>query len=323
MSEQDREIGLEEALAGLGAGAGVLAGPGARIANKEMLRLAKDAYRQVYASQNPGEQSALMNQIWEQTGWYQGPDGSWKFEIPEAGAKYKFLQTEAQLDPPDWSGTGVLSDADRPLGVRAQGQLADFLDFPALYEAYPGLETMQAGQIRLPDNTRGVYSDQLGVAVSHMLPPEQAASTLTHEIQHVIQGLEGFGRGGNPEEVGQFFPAEAAALGPEEAYRRLAGEVESRMAQKRLWYAMGPDTAYSTFPLWDQSIPSAQQLVYSTPPNMPPVGKLNALQLPQGRPQHLLLGSLPAAAQVEATIPETSLGSTGRALMSLLKRALK
>lgn len=323
MSQEDQEVGLEEAVAGLGAGAGIIAGKRARIANREMLAKAKNEYRFVYAATSAPEKQALMNAIWEETGWYQGPDGEWKFEIPEAGATYKFLQTNSAQDKPDWTSAGVLSDAERPLGVRAQGQLKDFLDFPALYEAYPGIENTQTGQIRLADDVRGVFNDQLGFGISHMLTPEQAASVLTHEVQHGIQGLEGFGLGGNPEDVATLFPQEAASLGAGEAYNRLAGETEARLTQKRLNYALGPDTAYSTFPLWDQSRQSFDQLVYSLPPTMPPQGPINALQLPPGRPQYLLPDSLPVAHEMKLTVPENSLGETGRYLMTLLKRAFK
>ena len=325
MSENDKETELDAALAGLGAGAGIIAGRHARIANLQTLQQAKNSYRFVDSAKSSAEMQALMNVIWQETGWYRGPDGEWKFEIPEAGAKFKFLQSDSQLEPaPDWTSAGTLADADRPLGVRAEGQLKDFLDFPALYEAYPGLENTRTGQIRLEDNVRGVFNDQLGFGVSHRLPIEDASSTLLHEVQHGIQRLEGFGLGGNPETVGELFPEDAAALGGNEAYSRLGGETEARLVQKRLWHALGPDPgAYSIFPLWDQSRFSADQLIYSMPPAMPPEGNINALHLPPGRAQHILPDSLPVSHEMKMHVPETSLGETGAFLLSLLKRAFK
>ena len=342
MSEYDQEsTDIVEGLgAGAAAGAGILAGKQSRTANRQMLAKAKDLYtRHVRNQINPTQRAFVMSDIWRQTGWFQGPDGSWKYEIPEAGSKFTFQQSEAQLEPPpDWTSAGILSDQERPLGVRMEGPLKAFLDFPALYEAYPGLENMKAGQLRLPDKIRGVFNDQLGVGVSHLLPPENAASTLTHEIQHAIQGLEGFGRGGNPEDVAQMFPDVAQEAGAYEAYRRLGGEVEARTVQNRLMEAMNgprpevnellksigsePEPTYSRFPLWDYDVPPIDQLIYSAGSTMPPQGPINNLQLPMTNHIRLLPDSLPPAHALTAEVPTSSLGDTGRALMALLKRAL-
>lgn len=342
MSELDREN--EDIYAGLAAGgaagAGILAGAKSRTANKDTLRMAKDLYnRRVRNIMNPEQRAFVMSDIWRQTGWFQGPDGNWKYEIPEAGAKYTFQQSEAQLEPPpDWTSTGILNDAERPLGVRMQGPLSTFLDFPELYNAYPGIENMQTGQLRLPENIRGVFQDQLGAGVSHLLNPEQAASTLTHELQHAIQGLEGFNLGGNPEDVGQLFPGEAQNLGVHETYRRLGGEAEARMVQSRLMEAMNgprpevnellrsigaePEPVYSRFPLWDYDVSPLEQLIYSKASTMPFQGPINNLQLPMTNEVRLLPDSLPPAHALTAEVPKEALGDVGARLMALLKRAL-
>lgn len=338
MSELDREN--EDIYSGLAAGgaagAGVLAGNRSRIANREMRERASRLYRQhVFSNPDVPGRIAAMKEIWNETGWFLGPDGMWKYEIPEAGAKFTWQQSEAQLEPPpDWTSTGILSDSERPLGVRMQGPLSTFLDFPALYEAYPGLENMQTGQLRLPDNIRGVFNDQLGVGVSNMLSPDQASSTLMHEIQHAVQGLEGFARGGNPEDVANLFPVEAQQMGAHNAYRALGGEVEARTLQTRLTDAMeGPwgdgnypsgsnIEPYSRFPMFDYDTPSMEQLIYSAPSTMPPQGTINALQLPMANSVRLLENSLPISHSMTGAVPEEALGSTGARLMALLKRAL-
>ena len=48
-------------------------------------------------------------------------------------------------------------------------------------------------------------------------------SSLYHEIQHAIQGIEGFAKGARKEQVGG-----------REQYRKVAGEAESRNVQNRI-----------------------------------------------------------------------------------------
>lgn len=74
---------------------------------------------------------------------------------------------------------------------------------------------------------------------------EKIRSSLLHELQHAIQEREGFARGGSPNEFvigGRINPETGQQYTIEEAldmYKRMGGEVEARMTQKRMGYSPG------------------------------------------------------------------------------------
>lgn len=83
--------------------------------------------------------------------------------------------------------------------------LFDVLDYPELYEAYPQLENLSV----FTEDLKGYYglaghnswSDYIMMNRSLLDNGEQFLSTLLHEVQHVIQRIEGFAKGGNKESV--------------------------------------------------------------------------------------------------------------------------
>lgn len=106
-------------------------------------------------------------------------------------------------------------------GVR----LGDIYSAPDVYRAYPELQNIRVvhdesfsardvgGYYNKADNAIHINARLGGVFFERALP---------HELQHVIQGIEGFADGGSPERHGQA------------QYHRLAGEVESRNVERRL-----------------------------------------------------------------------------------------
>ena len=93
--------------------------------------------------------------------------------------------------------------------MRKYGKLSDYIEHSALFKKYPQLENLH---IRFDDmgHAKGKYQrktewneeqvvlseDYLGVA--HL--KNDMLSTLSHEVQHVIQEIEGWARGGSPEQ---------------------------------------------------------------------------------------------------------------------------
>ena len=154
----------------------------------------------------------------------------------------------------------------RPRPEANPAELPAFLDHPELYRAYPELadvalsfdSRMQAKGMAIPDWKL--------IVLKKGLSPEESKRALIHEVQHMIQAIEGFSPAGAPgektakayaeslrdevrdwpsfgklktEEERQAYlrqyaesraPSGSAAL---EGYRRLAGEVEARNAAKR------------------------------------------------------------------------------------------
>ena len=90
----------------------------------------------------------------------------------------------------------------RAQGVRnapAGGTLQDYIDHPALFEAYPQLRNVTLRFERMGGGMMGYYSRTDNEIVLNTELRYAAEDTLVHEIQHAIQKAEGFTRGSNKE----------------------------------------------------------------------------------------------------------------------------
>ena len=109
-------------------------------------------------------------------------------------------------------------------------RLSEILDFPELYEQYPQLKDVYVA--RLNGNAQAaMIEDGIGgrptIALSPAFSPQMLQSYLLHEVQHVVQKIEGFPRGGDTTKMS------------DADYRRLAGEVEARNVEDRFLAARG------------------------------------------------------------------------------------
>lgn len=165
---------------GLGAGTapaeslGMFAGRRARTADHDAMVRAEDLARGF--TPDP--------EIHQETGWFRGADGGWRFEIDDSGA---------HLSPQFQPGfVGTVSEA---------------IDHPELFEAYPQLRHMPVDYraVALPHGLQGSYQEDYGAAMPGRIgiSPEarDPRSTLLHELQHSVQGIEGFARGSNVNRV--------------------------------------------------------------------------------------------------------------------------
>jgi hypothetical protein len=152
-----------------------------------------------------------------QTGWFLGVDGRWRYEISDDQAKWRVVPT---ADPFSAAGTSLddlsqkiygvpfdklprMSDSsERQNIIRRQDNLTrldNYLDHPELFKAYS-----QLGSIRvtvdnnMDDGDLGVYFErQNTIQLNSKSSPEQMLSTVLHELQHAIQSIEDFARGGS------------------------------------------------------------------------------------------------------------------------------
>ena len=118
-------------------------------------------------------------------GYYAESDGQFRFEIDTSDAKF----ASDTLDLKPYTGTN----------------LEDVLDFPELYEEYPDLRKLKVTRLTPEmNNNKSVYlkadyneaddAIRLGVDPEMGLDKETLAALL-HEVQHAVQGREGFERG--------------------------------------------------------------------------------------------------------------------------------
>lgn len=124
-------------------------------------------------------------EIWNETGWFKGVDGQWRYEIPDNN-----LSIDA---PTETYFTSGLTDIPEGL-IRHQ----------ALADAYPDQSyLLRTNLISDPsqmsvENSQGSFSGSNGGLIELLNRGyDQTRSTAAHELQHFIQRNEGFSRGGN------------------------------------------------------------------------------------------------------------------------------
>lgn len=145
------------------------AGRNANGANLESLREAQEM-------QAAG---ADMESIRKATGWHEGMDGKWRWEIDDSRMQ---LRTDA-ADIPNYTTLGELMSA------------------PELFEAYPDMADLSVTFHTLEDGQNGGYSrkfDSIELSRDLKNRPEALLNSLIHEVQHAIQNREGFVSGANP-----------------------------------------------------------------------------------------------------------------------------
>jgi len=139
-------------------------------------------------------------EIRSKTGLVRGLDQQWRTEISD-------LWSHMKDETPGGSKTfGELYDSAKQKVGDKQSYvgLQDVLSHDELEKAYPGLFSKDlASDIFIkthegPLSDKGAYKQSTNtISINKDLTPEQAKSTLLHELQHVIQGKEGWNRGAN------------------------------------------------------------------------------------------------------------------------------
>lgn len=160
------------------------------------------------------------------TGWEQGADGKWRYEIPDFVFKDDWdsavRDARSRLDSEYAKRQENVSDDSEFMALEEQlaaekrnlivsRNLSEIVDAPELFSAYPQLKDLTVEFGPLPDRVGGYFSEDRNVIrlpLDSAISSKQARSTLVHEVQHAVQRIEGFTRGSNPEQ----FPLKSFAL---------------------------------------------------------------------------------------------------------------
>lgn len=126
------------------------------------------------------------------TGWERGADGKWRYEMPDAKIK----------DMKDIGGGHIVKRFDDDM-LWNDGKLADVIDAPGLFEAYPQLKDVRIDTDAIMNDmpSNGEYNAKTNTIIIHADELKYMNSILNHEIQHAIQHIEGFASGGNMDSV--------------------------------------------------------------------------------------------------------------------------
>lgn len=126
------------------------------------------------------------------TGWERGADGKWRYEMPDAKIK----------DTMDVGGGQIVKRYEDDM-LWNGGKLSDVIDAPELFKAYPQLKDVRietdAIMNDMPSN--GEYNSKTNTITIHADELKYMIGILNHEIQHAIQNIEGFAKGGSPRLV--------------------------------------------------------------------------------------------------------------------------
>lgn len=155
------------------------------------------------------------------TGWERGADGKWRYEMPDAKIK----------DMKDIGGGNIVKRFDDDM-LWNDGKLADVIDAPGLFEAYPQLKDVRIDTDAIMNDmlSNGEYNAKTNTITIHADELKYMNSILNHEIQHAIQHIEGFARGGSP----RLIRGEVKKNDDYNSYKSLAGEVEARNVESRM-----------------------------------------------------------------------------------------
>lgn len=133
-----------------------------------------------------GKEGESREQIWRDTGLWQGLDGSIRFEIDPEEMKLK----------EDLKNDGITS-------------LGSLIDYPELFKAYPKIKDVDVQYNITPDKTASgsflPFQDRSGEGLFDIQPEfvfiapnkKELKEVIVHEIQHYIQSIEGFAGGGS------------------------------------------------------------------------------------------------------------------------------
>lgn len=166
------------------------------------------------------------------TGWEKGVDGKWRYEMPDAKIK----------DTIDVGGGNIVKRFEEDM-LWTDGKLADVIDAPGLFEAYPQLKDVRIDTDAIMNDmpSNGEYNPQTKTITIHADELKYLNSILNHEIQHVIQREEGFAHGGTPEQVERDFNAAKAewkarsySFELEEKAKEMGGEYNQSAVEKAL-----------------------------------------------------------------------------------------
>lgn len=194
-------------------------------------------------------------QIWKDTGWFQGRDGNWRWEIddssfvPPTGTETLKTSIKDMFTGPFYGNTPVnhkellINYPNRPTGSFLES-LSDF------FNGKPKNQIANANIALFPvkktnkSKASGSYQPESNlVRVSQYKNNDDLKSILTHELQHNVQNIEGFTP--NKKYLDPFV----------EEYQKYANqlmEVEARAAQKRMGYT--PQQRRDIFPEDDYDV---------------------------------------------------------------------
>lgn len=121
------------------------------------------------------------DKIYQDTGFFRGTDNRWRYEIDDSKASFD----RKWADNP--------TPTEQQIGMKSR-RLPEVLDHPELYAAYPKLKDINV----IYDNKYKGIAEWDGASIIMGRRGFDRQEVVMHEVQHIVQDLEGFSKGGTP-----------------------------------------------------------------------------------------------------------------------------
>jgi GNAT superfamily N-acetyltransferase len=168
-------------------------------------------------AQELDEFGAGRREIWDETGWFKGPDDKWRFEIDDSMAQF-----DTNRLPKEMGLKGLMDDyAKREFGVDSVARLPanspernaaiqyaqeisagsrdNLVGLPSVVKHPELMEAYDLSNIGIGRENTGRFKGSFNINDNVVRVSDQdQLSTALHETQHVVQGREGFAPGGSP-----------------------------------------------------------------------------------------------------------------------------
>ena len=167
------------------------------------------------------------------TGWERGAEGKWRYEIldlkyfgkgdagyKKARGKQSWSKELDSLSDRIFNGEELSEEEQKRFEELAKEEenfktdylnrekpyLSDWVENDELFKAYPDLKRVQiVFTDQMPENIGGIYKDSENTIIVNTNYVDNISSVLAHEVQHAIQYIEGFAKGGSEESVQDLF----------------------------------------------------------------------------------------------------------------------
>ena len=207
-----------------------------------------EARQMIYDGEDP-------ETVRQKTGWFQGYDGKWRFEIDDSQMEVD-ITGRFSNDPeiPEYldlmnkvyfEGTGTDADEKRlrELDLKYKDKsivpntLGEIIRHERLFEAYPQLKDVAVVFVDSTKENGSYHSGTKEITLSKRLKmnKKKLKKTLGHEIQHAIQDIERFAGGSSPKQWAEQIAKVEDGDGrtPYQLYESTAGEIEARDVASR------------------------------------------------------------------------------------------
>ena len=205
---------------------------------------------QAIEMEDSGKDSETIRQ---KTGWFKSYDGKWRFEIDDSEMQFKSAAKEDKekvlaykkkvlrrmdLRNDILNNTATAeekreyNDIEKYISeYETSKKLDDYVTHPKLFEAYPQLKDVSLYfDILVPNTAAKYYPDSNKIMINAARSYKEQKQSVIHEIQHIIQGIEGFAGGSSME---HWLTKGADKRTAYNNYIDTAGEIEARDSASR------------------------------------------------------------------------------------------